>query len=52
MKKIQRLAIPVVTAYLWVMMILLGAIVLETFMIYPNVFVPTRPHRWSSLWTS
>ncbi len=38
MKKIQRLAFPVVTAYLWVMMILLGAIVLETFMIYPNVF--------------
>jgi hypothetical protein len=37
-KKIQRLAYPVVTAYLWVMMILLGAIVLETFMIYPNVF--------------
>ena len=38
MKKIRRLAFPVVTAYLWVMMILLGAIVLETFMIYPNVF--------------
>ena len=38
MTKIQRLALPVVTAYLWVMMILLGAIVLETFMIYPNVF--------------
>lgn len=38
MKKIQRLAFPVVTAYLWVMMILFGAIVLETFMIYPNVF--------------
>jgi hypothetical protein len=37
-KKIQSLALPVVTAYLWVMMILLGAIVLETFMIYPNVF--------------
>jgi len=36
--KIQRLALPVVTAYLWVMMILFGAIVLETFMIYPNVF--------------
>jgi hypothetical protein len=35
---IERLAFPVVTAYLWVMMILLGAIVLETFMIYPNVF--------------
>src|SRR3712207_9319888 len=38
MKKIQRLAFPVVTAYLWVMMVLFGAIVLETFMIYPNVF--------------
>jgi hypothetical protein len=37
-KKIQRPALPVVTAYLWVMVILLGAIVLETFMIYPNVF--------------
>ena len=38
MKNIQRLAFPVVTAYLWVMMVLFGAIVLETFMIYPNVF--------------
>ena len=38
MKKIRRLAFPVVTAYLWVMMVLFGAIVLETFMIYPNVF--------------
>jgi hypothetical protein len=37
-KRIQRLAFPVVTAYLWVMMVLFGAIVLETFMIYPNVF--------------
>jgi hypothetical protein len=38
-KKIQRLlAFPVVMAYLWVMMVLFGAIVLETFMIYPNVF--------------
>jgi hypothetical protein len=36
-KKLERLAFPVVTAYLWVMMILLGAVVLETFMIYPNV---------------
>ena len=38
MKNIQRLAFPVVTAYLWVMMVLFGAIVLETFMVYPNVF--------------
>jgi hypothetical protein len=37
-KKLQRLAFPVATAYLWVMMTLFGAIVLETFMIYPNVF--------------
>jgi hypothetical protein len=37
-KKVQTLAFPVVTAYLWVMMVLFGAIVLETFMIYPNVF--------------
>jgi hypothetical protein len=37
-KRIQRLAFPVVTAYLWVMMVLFGAIVLETFMVYPNVF--------------
>ena len=38
MKNIHRLAFPVVTAYLWVMMTLFGAIVLETFMVYPNVF--------------
>jgi hypothetical protein len=34
----ERLAFPVVTAYLWVVMTLFGAIVLETVMIYPNVF--------------
>ena len=34
----QRIAFLVILAYLWVMMILLGAIVLETFMVYPNVF--------------
>ena len=28
----------VVGSYLWVMMILFGSIVLETFMVYPNVF--------------
>jgi Domain of unknown function (DUF1772) len=33
-----RLAFWVIVAYLWVMMILLGAIVLETFMVYPNIF--------------
>ncbi|WP_309131754.1 hypothetical protein [Brevibacterium sp.] len=35
---IDRLRFPVVTAYLWIMMTLFGAIVLETLMIYPNVF--------------
>lgn len=34
----QRLTYPVVLVYLWVMMILLGALMLETFMIYPNIF--------------
>lgn len=38
MKKMRRLAFPVLTAYMWVMMVLFGAIVLETFMVYPNVF--------------
>ena len=35
---LQRLRLPVLTAYLWVMMLLLGAILLETLMVYPNVF--------------
>ena len=34
----QQIAFAVILAYLWVMMILLGAIVLETFMVYPNIF--------------
>lgn len=38
MKKRQRVAFPVILVYLWVMMILLGAITLETFMVYPNIF--------------
>ena len=38
MERLQRVAYPVVLIYLWVMMIMLGAIVLETFMIYPNIF--------------
>lgn len=38
MRKLRRFAFPVLTAYLWVMMVLFGAIVLETFMVYPNVF--------------
>lgn len=38
MKNLQRIAFPVVVVYLWVMMLLLGAITLETFMVYPNIF--------------
>ena len=38
MEKLQRFAFPVIVVYLWTMMILLGAIVLETFMVYPNIF--------------
>jgi hypothetical protein len=38
MKRIQEFAFPVILVYLWVMMILLGAIVMETFMVYPNIF--------------
>ncbi len=34
----QQIAFAVILAYLWVMMILLGSIVLETFMVYPNIF--------------
>ena len=34
----QRIAFLVILVYLWVMMILLGAIVLETFMVYSNIF--------------
>lgn len=33
-----RAAFIVTLGYTWIMMILLGAIILETFMIYPNVF--------------
>jgi len=36
--KTERIAFWVILAYLWVMMILLGSIVLETFMVYPNIF--------------
>src|SRR5699024_6080242 len=36
--RLERFALSVTTGYLWVMMILLGACVLETCMIYPNVF--------------
>jgi uncharacterized membrane protein len=38
LKRGQRAAFPIVLVYLWTMMILLGAIVLETFMVYPNIF--------------
>src|SRR5262245_52438127 len=34
----QRIALLTVGSYLWIMMILLGSIMLETFMVYPNVF--------------
>lgn len=34
----ERIAFPVVIGYLWLVMTLFGAIVLETVMIYPNVF--------------
>jgi hypothetical protein len=36
--KMQQFTFGVVLVYLWVMMIFLGSIVLETFMIYPNIF--------------
>jgi hypothetical protein len=36
--KKQPFAFLIMLTYLWVMMILLGSIVLETFMIYPNIF--------------
>jgi len=35
---LQRITFGMLLIYLWVMMILLGSIVLETFMIYPNIF--------------
>ncbi len=34
----ERIAFIVLLSYLWVMMILLGSIMLETFMVYPNIF--------------
>jgi hypothetical protein len=36
--KRQQFAFAVILTYLWVMMILLGSIILETFMVYPNIF--------------
>ena len=34
----HRLVLLIVGGYLWIMMILLGSIVLQTFMVYPNIF--------------
>jgi Domain of unknown function (DUF1772) len=34
----ERMSLLVLGCYLWVMMILFGSIILETFMVYPNVF--------------
>jgi hypothetical protein len=34
----QRITFTVILAYLWTMLILLGSIILETFMLYPNIF--------------
>ncbi|GEO91415.1 DUF1772 domain-containing protein [Kocuria flava] len=38
MRALTRPALPVLTAYLWVTMTSFGAVVLETVMVYPNVF--------------
>jgi hypothetical protein len=35
---IQKIGFWIILAFLWIMMILLGAIILETFMVYPNIF--------------
>ena len=34
----QRFRVSSIVAYLWIMMILLGSIIMETFLVYPNVF--------------
>lgn len=36
--KLRTVSYVVILIYLWIMMILLGSIVLETFMVYPNIF--------------
>jgi hypothetical protein len=36
--KFKHLTFTVILAYFWVMMILFGSIVLETFMVFPNIF--------------
>jgi hypothetical protein len=40
----QRIILFIVGGHLWLMMILLGSIVLETLMVYPNIFT-TPPSR-------
>jgi hypothetical protein len=47
MKKLQGIAFWVTLTYLWVTMILFGAIVMETFMVYPNIFHAPLG-RWNS----
>lgn len=36
--KFKHLTFTIILAYFWVMMILFGSIVLETFMVFPNIF--------------
>src|SRR5262245_8904516 len=36
--QMQRMTWAILLIYLWVMVILLGSLVLETFMVYPNIF--------------
>lgn len=36
--RFQQLTFAVLLIYLWVMMVMLGSIAIETFMIYPNIF--------------
>jgi hypothetical protein len=36
--KLQYLTFGFILTFLWVMMIVLGSIILETFMVYPNIF--------------
>ena len=35
---VRRITFAVLLAFVWIVMILLGSIVLETFMVYPNIF--------------
>lgn len=36
--KFQQIGFAIILVYLWIMLLLLGAIILETFMVYPNIF--------------